>query len=46
MLIITICKILRGKDYSFGVDFIPVALKQLWVKMCVSTHKSHLQSVF
>lgn len=46
MLVITICKILLGKDYSFDVDFIAVAVKQLWVKRYVSTHKSHLQSMF
>lgn len=45
-LVSAICKILLDKDYSFSVDFVPVALEQLWVKRCVSTHKSYFQSVF
>lgn len=45
MLVMAICKILLDKDYSFSLEFVPVALEQLWVKTCGTTHKSHLQSM-
>lgn len=46
MLVTAICKIPLDKDYSFSVDFVPVALEQLWIERCAAAHKSPIQSMF
>lgn len=45
VVVVEMCKVL-GEAYNFSMDFVPAVLKQLWIQRDVSTHKSHLQSVF